>query len=208
MNSTTKNLIFDFGNVIIDIDFQLTFDQFKAYMGADEYQRIFARLEESDFYQKTECSSFTGKEMTTALNALGASLTEKQVVTAWNALLLELPHERIELLQQLSKQYRLFMLSNTNLVHITEIWKRLFLKYHHNPLEQIFEKMYLSYEIGVTKPQPEIYNYLLQDADLVASECLFLDDLQKNLDGAAAFGIQTQKVTKEKGILEFFGTLV
>ncbi|MBX2844779.1 MAG: HAD-IA family hydrolase, partial [Saprospiraceae bacterium] len=145
---------------------------------------------------------YTAADMTAHLNEQGANLSVDATTSAWNALLLDLPHERIELLRKLKKRYRLYMLSNTNYVHIAEIWRRLETKYGTNPIIDVFDKLYLSYEIGHIKPERDIYAHLLADAQIQAHETLFFDDLPANLKGAESLGIHTQLVTKEMGIIE------
>jgi len=203
MDRNVKAFIFDFGNVIIDIDFDLTHGKFRNYFGK-QYDTIINRLKESKFFEKVESGVYTAEKMTEVINAHGGSMTVNQVKESWNALLLNIPAERLLLLEQLSKKYPIYMLSNTNLVHIDEIFTNLEKEYGCNPILNCFDRLYLSYEIGYIKPQKEIYEYLLNDANLNPKECLFFDDLQENLNGAASFGIQTQLITKDYGIMDYF----
>jgi len=204
--SDFKNInafIFDFGNVIINIDFQLMYNKFREYLGK-EYEATIERVQGGDFFKTVESSVFTAEQMTTMLNQYGASLTCEQLRESWNALLLDIPRERLELLKKLAQKYPIYLLSNTNLVHINTIFNRMEATYGYNPIKQTFTKLYLSYEIGHIKPSSKIYEYVLDDAELIAEQCLFFDDLQENLDGAAKLDMQTQLITKEYGITEFF----
>lgn len=196
-------IFFDFGNVIINIDFQLTYKAFEQLLG-DKHTAVMAQWAEQKFHQKIETATYTADEMATILNDFGANLTAEQVKFAWNALLLDIPKERIELLKELAKDYPLYLLSNTNFVHIDHIFSNLEREYGENPLTPLFKKLYLSYEIGHIKPHVDIYQHVIDDLGIDPSKCIFFDDLQENLDGAAKLGIQTQLVTKEQGILELF----
>ncbi len=201
--SNVKAFIFDFGNVLINLDYQLMYGTFRSYLGKD-FDSIFYGLKKDNFIEKVESGVYTAEKMTALINEYGASLSVAQLTEAWNALLLDIPSERLFLLEQLSKRYPIYLLSNTNLVHIEHIFSNLEKEYGYNPIKMSFDQLYLSYEIGFVKPQTQIYEYLLNDAHLRPSECLFFDDLQENLDGASSLGINTQLITKEYGVLDFF----
>ena len=200
-----KALIFDFGNVIIDIDFDKTFAKFRDLLDTD-YDVVMNQWEEHNFHRAIETKKMTADEMTKKLNSFGASLTDEQTREAWNALLLELPYKRIQLLRKLAGEYTLYLLSNTNYVHIETIFSDLENQFGYNPLKPLFRKLFLSYEIGFVKPEAGIYEAVIHQIPYEPNECLFFDDLQENLDGAAKYGIATQIVTKQQGILELLGT--
>lgn len=202
-DNSIQALIFDFGNVIINIDFDKMFHHFRKLMGKD-YNLVMQRWQEDNFQRKVEVDTFSAEKMTGLINSYGTKLTVQEVEHAWNSLLLDIPVKRIELLESLSKQFPLYLLSNTNYVHINKIFRDLETEYNSNILKPFFEMMFLSYEIGFIKPEIEIYQYVLEHIPYNAENCLFFDDMQKNLDGAEKLGFQTQLVTKDYGILEFF----
>ena len=204
IQDNVRALIFDFGNVIINIDFDKTFQAFRQLF-TENYETVMEQWENTNMHVRVESNLVTAGEMAEQLNSFSSTtVTENQIRTAWNALLLDLPHERIELLQCLKQKYSLYLLSNTNHVHIREIFKRLTEKYGRNPLLPIFNQLFFSYEMNAVKPQPEIYKQVLSSIPFSPGECLFFDDLQENLDGAKQFGIQTQLVTKENDLLSLF----
>lgn len=200
---TPEAYIFDFGNVIINIDFDLMYNRFQEFLGPN-YDIAFNALNEYEFFERVESNAYSLRDMTTIINEYGGNLTTDQVKEAWNAMLLDIPQNRLELLKQVSDQYPIYLLSNTNQVHIDEIFGRLTKQYGQNPIAQYFDQLFLSYEIGYIKPQVEIYEYLLENIDTPAENCLFFDDLQVNLDSAATLGIQTQLITKDFGIVDYF----
>ncbi len=128
---------------------------------------------------------------------------DTEVDTAWNSLLLDIPVERIELIKALSQNYRLFLLSNTSSIHIEAVNQILHKASGVEQLGDLFEKLFLSYEMGVMKPHPEIYQRVLDEADIKAEETLFLDDNADNIRAAGALGIQTIHVQKPLSILDY-----
>ena len=105
-------------------------------------------------------------------------------------MILDFPNERINLLKELSKKYRIFLLSNTNEIHYHQYNKDLIDQYGFD-LSSLFEKAYYSHEIGMRKPDPEIFEFVLNDSKLIPAETIFIDDLNKNIDVANRMGINT-----------------
>jgi glucose-1-phosphatase len=186
-----KNLIFDLGGIIINIDFQLTFEAFAKASGKDvlstikkfEEEKIFARFEKGDYSEK-ELRFLINKELNT-------SLSDDAIDRAWNALLMDIPMLRLEMLKELAKNHRLFLLSNTNSIHIPAVNRILQQTCGVEKLDLLFERVYYSYEIKMAKPDVKIYEFVLRDNDLKAGETLFIDDNADNIKGAAKAGIKT-----------------
>jgi glucose-1-phosphatase len=186
-----KNLIFDLGGIIINIDFQLTFEAFAKASGKDvlstikkfEEEKIFARFEKGD-YSERELRFLINKELNT-------SLSDDVIDRAWNALLMDIPMPRIEMLKELAEDHRLYLLSNTNSIHISVINKILHQTCGIEKLDLLFDRVYYSYEIKMAKPDVQIYEFVLRDNDLKAGETLFIDDNADNIRGAAKAGIKT-----------------
>ena len=122
---------------------------------------------------------------------------------AWNSLLLDLPPERVELLKKLRENYRLFLLSNTSSIHITQVNKILEATTGIEKLDDLFEKVYYSYDMGLMKPDPAIYLQVLKEQGLEAEETLFLDDNADNIAAASKLGIDTIHVQKPVTILDY-----
>jgi glucose-1-phosphatase len=186
-----KNLIFDLGGIIINIDFQLTFEAFAKASGKDalstvkkfEEEKIFARFEKGD-YSERELRILINKE-------LNISLSDEAINKAWNALLMDIPGERIDMLKELAGSHRLFLLSNTNSIHIDAVNRILYETRDIENLDLLFEKVYYSYEIKMAKPDVKIYEFVLKENDLNPAETLFIDDNADNIRGAAQAGIKT-----------------
>lgn len=186
-----KNIIFDFGAVLLNIDYKLTSDAFKQ-LGFD-IDAHFSQLKQNETFDLLETGKISPREFYNALRQLsGLPHSDDVLEKAWNAMLLDLPAERVELLKQLQGRYRIFMLSNTNIIHATAFWQtieqQVGLDYWHG----LFEKVYYSHEIGLRKPHAQVYEYVLSDAGLLPHETLFIDDTPPNLTAPAALGIDAR----------------
>ena len=199
-----KNIIFDLGAVIIPIDFSLTFRAF-ASLSNLPLEEIQSRYQASTLFVEFEkgiIGNFQFLVGVRQLLELSDSITDQQLVDAWNALLLEIPAERVHRIQELSKQYRVFLLSNTNPIHIAEVQSILYRNTQIAQLEAIFEKAWYSYDLGLIKPGIAIYQKVLEQKQLAAAETIFLDDSVDNVAGAVAAGIQALLVDEHTSLLE------
>ncbi len=198
-----KNLIFDLGGVVIDIDFALTHQAFSKLYG-QEGVSLTGTWKEERFWQRYECGEWTANEFRKLVcEKTGLSCNDIDFDTAWNALLLELPVERVELLKRLRPKYRMFVLSNTNTIHIPAVEKILKQSSGVSSLHDLFDKVYYSYEIGHVKPYPESYLHVLAQNNLVPEETVFLDDNLDNIIAAQNLGIQTIHVQAPNTILDY-----
>ena len=134
---------------------------------------------------------------------LGFPLSDHEVDTAWNAILLDIPIDRIDLIHKIRQKYPVFLLSNTNNIHITA--SNNYLKKTHgiNSLEILFDKLFLSYEMGMWKPDTEIYYEVLRSINLEPNEVVFFDDNLQNIESAKAIGIQKILVESTTSVVEY-----
>lgn len=202
-----KAVIFDFGNVIINIDIPRTFQAFASLTG--KRQAVIEKLVvENQLFRRYESGQFTDIEFREIVRqTVGFPLSDHEVDKAWNSLLLDIPPERIDLLKEIRKKYPIYLLSNTNGIHIeasnTYLKKNFGLKH----LDELFDQLFLSYEIGMWKPDTEIYQYVLQTIKLKPQEVLFLDDNHHNIQSANALGMQTILVEPPTSIVEYCKTI-
>ena len=120
--------------------------------------------------------------------------SDKEIDFAWNAMLLDFPVENVEYMKELRKSYKLFILSNTNEIHVKR-FREIFEESHGFSIDQVVEKCYYSHEIGFRKPNPYAFYTVLQDARLDPAKTLFIDDLQINTDAAAKLGMKVLHIS-------------
>lgn len=193
-----KNIIFDLGNVIINIDPDRSVKEMQK-LGFDNFDKSYSLLSQSNLFDNLEKGLIAPENFYTEINAqLNSKVSEEQIAKAWGAMLLDFPKERIELIQNLSKKYRVFLLSNTNEIHFNQ-YNADFISQFGFGLTELFEKAYYSFELGMRKPDADIFEHALTDSDLNPFETLFIDDLFQNIDVAGRMGINTIWLDVEKG---------
>ena len=198
-----KNIIFDYGGVIINIDFKHTINAFKELGFLNIEESIF-QSKGSNLLEKTEKGQITIKDFRDEVRLISKKkLTNEQIDFAWNALLLDMPTERIRLVEDLKTRYRVFLLSNTNVIHYTKYLKSLQQEFGYNDFNSLFEKAWFSHELGMIKPTKEIYNYVLNDASILANETIFIDDSEVNIKGAKMVGLKVYHL-KDEEIVDAF----
>ncbi|MET7253544.1 HAD family hydrolase [Dyadobacter jiangsuensis] len=203
-NDQIRNIIFDLGDVILNIDVPIASKSF-ADLSGREQQEILTIFKESEIFRQFETGLMDEPTFRNYVREIlnFPDLSDEAIDTAWNSLLLDLPPERVELLKKLATKYRLFLLSNTSSIHITQVNKILEASTGVEKLEDLFEIVFLSYEMGLMKPDPRIYQEVLAKAGLKAEETLFLDDNADNIRSASQLGIETIHVQKPVTILEY-----
>ena len=203
-NSKIKNIIFDLGDVILNIDVPVASKSFAELSGREQAE-ILELFSKNALFRQFETGELDEAGFRNYVRKIleFSDLSDEAIDTAWNSLLLDLPPERVELLQNLSKNYRLFLLSNTSSIHITQVNKILEASTGVKKLDDLFETVFLSYEMGLMKPDPRIYQKVLEQAGLKAEETLFLDDSRDNIEAASLLGIDTIHVQKPVTILEY-----
>lgn len=180
-----KNIVFDFGDIFINLDKEATFKEL-AKLGvhsvSDQMLTIAHQYEKGETVTEDFISYFKKEFL----------LTKEELILAWNAILLDFPIQRLQFLKTLaeSKKYRLFLLSNTNDLHIKWIrndWGEVL----YQEFKNCFEQFYLSHEIGFRKPNLDIYEFVLKENNLKAEETFFIDDTLENTLAAEKLGIKT-----------------
>jgi putative hydrolase of the HAD superfamily len=186
-----KNIIFDLGGVLIDIDFTKTknafiasgIHNFETYFQQSFSNPLFADLEKGliapvDFYEAFRKES-------------GVHLPDQLIIDNWNALLGDFRKSGIQYVGELKKQYRVFLFSNTNIIHYEAFMQLFNDQFGSERFHDYFEKAYYSHEIRLRKPDVDSFEFILRENNLLAAESLFVDDTIKNIEGAKAAGLQT-----------------
>jgi len=176
-------IIFDFGDIFINLDKPATISGLQK-LGMTEWNNDFDQLNLSFEVGAISPEDFIGGFQKQLPNA-----SKEDILKAWNAVLADFPFYRLEFLQELSKKYRLFLLSNTDSIHINTFEEKSGISFYKD-FYACFEKVYFSFDIGMRKPDPKIYQFVLNENNLVGENTLFVDDKTENTDSAAALGIK------------------
>lgn len=190
LNHPVTTLIFDYGGVIVNLDLPSCIQNLKN-LGFANVEQYLSNFGQKDFFLQFENGQIDtiGFRENIRKN-VSQSISDAQIDQAWCSFLCDIPPHRIALLRKLRQKYRLLLLSNTNPLHINESTQKA-LEPYNTALNELFDTCYLSYEMGVTKPSEAIFNALLENENLQAQECLFLDDGLKNIETAQRLGFQT-----------------
>ncbi len=198
-----KTLIFDLGGVIYDVDYLKTINAFKA-LGIDRFAEIYAKAGQSDLFNDLEEGKISRLVFVERIKTLSRKdLTNSQIINAWNSMLLGFMPDALSCLKRLSGSCRLFLLSNTNEIHIKEIENRVGTDFFSD-FCSLFEKVYLSHELGLRKPHTDVFNYILEEKGLKANETLFIDDSIQHVEGALRAGLQAHHLLDEQTIDQLF----
>jgi putative hydrolase of the HAD superfamily len=174
-------IIFDFGDIFINLDKQATIEGLKK-LGLKQWNEDLNQLNLQ--FEKGEIQQ---EDFLLGIQKHVPNASFVEILEAWNAILLDFPLYRLEFLQKLSKKYRLFLLSNTDAIHIETFEQETGISFYSD-FYQCFEKVYFSFEIGMRKPDAEIFNYLIQKHELSVKNTLFVDDKKENTDAALSLG--------------------
>ena len=145
---------------------------------------------QKNIFDLLECGKISEQRFVDKFQETYDKASYAEIISAWNALLLDLPQSRVNLLKRIRKKYDVFLLSNTNSIHINEFRKQIgetkYLEFYN-----LFKKVYYSYEIGFRKPNKEAFQIILNENTINPREVLFVDDSPQHINGARLLGIQT-----------------
>ena len=204
MEKTYKNIIFDFGGVIINIDYERVIQAF-VKLGVKDFDALFSQLKQHHLFDDLDKGLISADEFRSRLKSISnVPLTDEQINDAWNAILINLPKENIDLLLELKKHYRLFLLSNTNEIHEKAFTKMMMDDFGENVLHKVFERIYFSHLINKRKPDVETFEQVVKENNLKVPETLFIDDSPQHIEAAKQIGLQTLLFEKGKTLVDIF----
>lgn len=187
-----RNIIFDLGGVIINLDMPATARAFRA-LGMTDFDLHYTQAKQSGLFDAFDKGKISPQDFRDGLKPhLPAHTTDAQIDEAWNAMLLDIPVKRLEELNELKKNYRLFLLSNTNEIHVTAFSAYMQRTFGFSDFSGYFENAYYSCRIGMRKPDKEIFDFVLTENKLLPSETLFIDDSVQHVEGARLSGIRSE----------------
>lgn len=185
----TKAIIFDLGGVLLDIDFKLSEKAFTE-LGVTNFSDFFNQFHSNDLFRRLETGMEDDLFYDDLRTATGLSLSDEQIRDAWNALLLDFRPESVAVLPQLRDKYELYLLSNTNEIHLQEFQRRYEAWRPGQVFDDLFDAAYYSHRIGHRKPNASAFEYVLQKHGLIAAETIFIDDSINNIEAAQQLGLR------------------
>ena len=203
-----KSIIFDLGGVILNLDYSKTEDEFKK-IGVLHFKELYSQKKQTLLFDDFEKGKLNPEEFISSLKGSeDLKIKEIDFINAWNAMILEIPIEKLQFIDGLKKDYKIFLLSNTNEIHIKKFEDDL---KKNNMLEQFykcFDKIYYSSKMGKRKPDENCFNQVLEENGLVAENTLFIDDSIQHIEGAKKVGVKTFHLEKNKSILDLFPDII
>jgi putative hydrolase of the HAD superfamily len=195
MVTPVKNIIFDLGGVIINLNYQLTRKAFEI-LGVANFNDLYTQHHANPLFEQLEVGAIEPEAFYEALReATGLALSNDQLETAWNAMLLDFPAERLQWLDQIKNKYNIYLFSNTNAIHykaFTSIYAQTApLIGLNTDFNHFFKTAYYSHTLGQRKPELAAFEAVIQDANLDPAQTLFIDDTISNIEGAQKAGLRT-----------------
>lgn len=197
--SNISTLIFDFGGVLIDLDMNQSILNFKK-LGVENVESYLSNFGQSGFFMQLEKGKISADEFRFEIRKMTTNtITDKEIDDAWNTFLVRIPSEKLDIVYELRKKYRVIMLSNTNAIHFPYA-EQTFFSYKNRSIDEYFDKCYRSYDMKMAKPDAEIFEAILSQEQVAANRCLLLDDGPKNIEQAQKLGIQTYFVDPKEDL--------
>ena len=204
MSAKIKNIIFDLGGVVLDIDESIVYKELeKLGINVSELPQS---KEFREIMSKFDTGIYTAPTFRKKMKALLGleKMTDQKFDSIWNAMLLDIPRERIEAIEQIKKHYKIFLMSNTNEIHYDLYVRDLQLRFGYNEFDALFNKSYFSFAEHLEKPDPRFFELILDHEKLNAEETLFIDDTETNIKAAQSLGIQTYHISREELVRNLF----
>lgn len=208
MKSTIQNLIFDLGGVLYDLDIEGCLQAFEQ-AGLAHVRQLITGTNEAGIFQAYETGEISTPRFREEVRKLigNPQLTDEEIDGMWNRMLVHLPQEKLNLLSELSKQYDLYLLSNTNDLHWEYVVQQAFTARGYQ-VSDFFRQAFLSYRMKLAKPDPAIFLAVLETAGLKAEETLFIDDSPVNCQAAESVGIQAIHYTPGEDLRSLLTTVL
>ncbi|MEP7265789.1 MAG: HAD family phosphatase [Bacteroidota bacterium] len=202
MENQIKNIIFDLGGVLINLDYKRSAIAFEQ-LGITSFDRIYNQKKQEHLFDDFEKGVLSEAAFRNEIRIfLKNQVMDDEIDNAWNAMLLDIPDDRIQLLHHLKTKYRIFLLSNTNAIHVKSFSSALLQKHGVPVLDNLFEQVYYSCFMKMRKPDAEIFNHVLKENKLDPSSTIFIDDSLQHVEGAEKTGIKSYLLKEGQQINE------
>jgi FMN phosphatase YigB (HAD superfamily) len=197
------NIIFDYGGILIDIDYNQTVEAFVKLSGSEETREVYSKTKQIPIFDLIETGKISKEEFIKELGIIckAPNANKEEIVKAWCAMLGDIRVERVAFLRELRKTKRIFMLSNINQVH--EEFADDYIKNREEIKDfySLFEKKYFSHHIGFRKPEKEAFELVINENGLDPKKTLFIDDSPGHIEGAKACGLNTHLLTPPNSLI-------
>jgi glucose-1-phosphatase len=199
-----KNIIFDLGNVLLNLDFNASINAFQNLGLSKDVLDRQQSYADPVFYE-LETGKISPEVFRIRVREIlkNPDLTDRQIDDAWSAMILDIPAERVNVLQKLSKSYNVYLFSNTNQIHINGLLLS-FKTQHGIDFPDLFKKAYYSHEINDRKPELSSYQKVIEHSGINPDESIFVDDLEKNIIAAQKTGLKTFWLKEGMEMAELF----
>jgi len=196
-----KNILFDLGGVILDINVQATLKKFYE-LGFPAQLMQYPHSMNTDLFFKYETGKMKVEQFREEIRTVsGVDVSDEVFDEAWNSMLVRIPRERTDLLKVLANRYSIYMLSNTSDLH-APVFEKMFEETAGMKMQNLFTKIYYSHEIGYLKPDLEAWEYVINDAGIKAEETLFLDDNIQNIKASQELGFQAIHIHERTNLMD------
>ncbi len=200
-------IVFDLGGVLYNIDTELSVQAFEK-LGLKNFQELYSLASQSDLFDALETGAIDEQTFAENINLLaGTKLSNEAIHYAWNSLLIGLKEDAIPHLIALKDKYQLYLLSNTNTIHMDKINNEVSALYPSKNLADFFNQAFYSFNLGLRKPGPEIYNYVTQNIGISPDKILFIDDNTDNISSGQKAGWQAYRMEKNSNLTSFLKSL-
>lgn len=203
MDANIKNILFDFGGVIVGLDKQNAINRFKE-IGITNIEDYLSEFRQSGIFLELEEGKLTKEEFYKEFQKLaGKYVAPQDIDSGWLAFLTFIPEYKFQMLKDLRKKYKVYLLSNTNPA-IMEWAESEDFSPTKEPITAFFDKCYYSFQLGCAKPERTIFDVVVKDSGIVPEETLFLDDGQANIDMADSLGFKTYLANQDEDLRKVF----
>lgn len=197
-----RNIVFDFGRVLLNINPLLT-QAGLAELGYKPDSES-AGAKDDAIVMDLERGAITEEAfIDSVLSVVNEGVTPDDIIRVWNAMLLDFPENHVTTIQKLKEHHKVYLLSNSNSIHF-DSYTASFKERYGFELSSLFEKMWFSYQIGLIKPDPSIFTFILDDGNLQPHETLFIDDTLVHVEAARSVGIKAYHLTGTQDISDLF----
>lgn len=199
-----KNIILDLGGVIIDVSYEKAANAFKE-LGIKNFDALYSQKKQDHFFDNYEKGIIKDDDFRDEIRKnLPKQISDRQIDQAWNALLFSIPKARFDYLSEVKRNHRLFLLSNTNTIHVRAFTKIFEMDFGKNAFDNLFEKTYFSCFLKMRKPDAEIFNLVMNENNLDYSQTIFIDDSIQHVEGAKKAGLTSFHLDTANTRLEIF----